>query len=277
MNVVGTVWKDGEIEIIVADYLDMLQLELGGVKFNKAERNRILQQRLGRTKGSIEYKHQNISAVLEMLGVPFIRGYMPAVNYQARLFEIVEEQLIGDSLLARLSDQPDDVDVPRAGIEFHDPPQRRRMPKEVGPVIHRILHRLDPAARDARARRLGEAGERYLFQSEQNRLSSIGRDDLAGKVRWVSKEDGDGTGYDILSFSARGEPRWLEVKTTNGPVTTPFWITRNELRVSEDNLAHFRLARLYDLSRTLAAYRLKPPLLDHVHSEVQRHPGGLPE
>ena len=262
MNISGTVWNDREIEIIVADYLDMLQLELGGKKFNKAGRNRVLQDRLGRAKGSIEYKHRNISAVLEMLGMPFIEGYKPAVNYQTRLFKIIEEQL--DGLVVRLSDRPDDFDVPPAGIEFHDPPQRRETLKEVSTEIRLILDRADPAARDARARKLGEAGERCLFQSEQNRLSSIGRDDLAGMVRWVSKEDGDGAGYDILSFSARGEQRWLEVKTTNGPATTPFWITRNELRVSEENPACFRLVRLYDLSRAPAAFQLKPPLLDHV-------------
>ncbi len=269
MNIYGTVWNDREIEIIVEDYLDMLQLELAGKEFNKARRNRVLQGRLGRAKGAIEYKHQNISAVLEMLGMPFIRGYKPATNYQTRLFKIIEEQL--SSSLVHLSDQPGDFDVPPSGIEFYDPPQRREIPKEVSTEIRLILDRVDPATRDARARKLGEAGERCLFQSEQNRLSSIGRDDLAGMVRWVSKEDGDGVGYDILSFSARGEQRWLEVKTTNGPATTPFWITRNELRVSEENPARFRLVRLYDLSRTPAAFQLNPPLLDRVYISAEQY------
>lgn len=271
MSIRGTVWKDREIEILVEDYLDMLQLELSGKNFIKAERNRILQKRLGRTRTSIEYKHQNISAVMEMLGLPFIWGYKPAANYQARLFEIIEEQLAGSRDLMRLSDQPGDVIVPGAGVEFFAPPPRRELPEDINPVIRRILRKLDPAARDANARELGEAGERYLFHSEQNRLSSIGRDDLAEKVRWVSKEDGDGAGYDILSYSARGETRWLEVKTTNGPITTPFWITRNELRVSEENPAHFRLARLYDFSRSPAAYQLKPPLSDHINLRATQY------
>ena len=95
-------------------------------------------------------------------------------------------------------------------------------------------------------------------------MSTNGRDDLAAKVRWVAKEDGDGAGFDILSFSKRGEGRWLEVKTTNGPAATPFWISENELRVSEERQDVFRLVRLYDFSRKPAAYRLKPPLTDHV-------------
>ena len=107
--------------------------------------------------------------------------------------------------------------------------------QKINPDIHTIIRRFDPAVRDARARALGEAGEEFVFQAEQNWLSSNGRDDLAVKVRWVAKEDGDGAGFDILSFSRRGEKRWLEVKTTNGPSTTPFWISENERRVSEEN------------------------------------------
>ena len=261
----GADWDDNEIEIIVADYFDMLQMEQAGIKFNKYEHNRMLQQQLGRTKGSIEYKHQNTSAVLAMLGLPFIWGYKPAVNFQARLFEIIEQQLTGSTLLTHLSESTVATAIPGSGIEFHKPPTKRQYLEDAVPSIHRIFHALDPTVRDARARVLGEAGEKFLFQVEQDRLSSFGRDDLAEKVRWVSKEDGDGAGYDILSYSDLGEPRWLEVKTTNGPSITPFWITGNELRVSEERPEFFRLTRLYNFSWAPAAFRLKPPLCDHVN------------
>ena len=93
--------------------------------------------------------------------------------------------------------------------------------------------------------------------------------ELAGGA--VVKEDGDSADYDILSFSRRGEERWLEVKTTNGPATTPFWITANERRVSEQRPDVFRLARLYDFSRTRAAFQLKPPLTDHVRLAASQY------
>ena len=93
--------------------------------------------------------------------------------------------------------------------------------------------------------------------------------ELAGGA--VVKEDGDSADYDILSFSRRGEERWLEVKTTNGPATTPFWITANERRVSEQRPDVFRLARLYDFYRTRAAFRLKPPLTDHVRLAASQY------
>ena len=260
-----SMWNDNEIEIIVAEYIDMLQLELASVKFNKAERSRILRQQLGRSKSSVEYKHRNISAVMAILGLPFIWGYKPAANFQVRLIEIIEQQLTGSTLPAAVSEWPGDP-TPRAiSIDFHRPPPRRQDVKNAEPIFQRILGKFEPAARDARARILGEAGEKFLFETEQDRLSSLGRDDLAEKVRWVSKEDGDGLGYDVLSYSRLGQPRWLEVKTTNGPNVTPFRITRNELRVSEETPRFFRLVRLYNFSWAPAAFKLKSPLSDHVN------------
>ena len=265
MNARGAAWNAKEIASIVSDYLDMLQMELAGIPFNKAQRNRMLQQRLGRTEGSIEYKHQNISAVMAMLDLPFIWGYKPAMHFQALLCEIVEAQLVRSGLRERLSGQFGDIVMPGAAIEWREPPDRHRQAENADAAIRLVLDRLDLADRNARARALGEKGEAFLYRAERKRLRARGRDDLAGRVRWVSKEDGDGAGYDILSFSAAGEPRWLEVKTTNGPRLTPFWMTANELRTSEKNPACFRLVRLYNFSWAPAAFRLRPPLSDHVH------------
>src|SRR5262249_7795451 len=58
-------WSRGEVELIVADYFRMLQAELAGDSYRKADHNRVLRTRLdGRSKSSVEFKHQNISAVL---------------------------------------------------------------------------------------------------------------------------------------------------------------------------------------------------------------------
>ena len=265
MKNAGTHWTTDEIEIIVEDYLDKLRMEMRGRYFNKAERNRMIQETLGRSKGSIEYKHQNISAVMAMLGLPFIWGYKPAVNYQTRLFEVIEDKLKQDNLVQRLADHVAEPSVPELGITFQQPPPKSPNHHKTSRTIRQILRNFDPATRDFRARVLGEAGEKFLFHAEQCRLHSAGQEDLAKEVRWVSKEDGDGAGFDILSFSELGEERWLEAKTTNGPLTTPFWISKNELRVSEERQDVFRLVRLYDFSRTPAAYQLKPPLVDYVH------------
>src|SRR4051812_42143386 len=61
----GRPWSREEVDLIVADYFSMLRAELAGEPYSKADHNRALQPLLGgRSKSSIEFKHQNISAVL---------------------------------------------------------------------------------------------------------------------------------------------------------------------------------------------------------------------
>lgn len=72
---IGQDWSREEAEVTVEDYFQMLRLEAIGQVFNKAEHNEQLRRRRhARSKGSIELKHQNISAVLDQLGLPYIRG-----------------------------------------------------------------------------------------------------------------------------------------------------------------------------------------------------------
>lgn len=260
----GAPWTRPEIEAIVADYIEMLTIELAGDTVVKAERNRALQALTGRSRGSIEYKHQNISAVMAEFGLPFISGYKPAKNYQRALFETVDARLSAQGLHDRLATTASMGLATPAELEYQTAPILSEKQQKLDPGIHSIIRRYDAALRDARARALGAAGEALVFRAEQNRLSLWGRDDLAAKVRWVAKEEGDGAGFDILSFTRRGEERWLEVKTTNGPATTPFWISENERLVAEKNPDVFRLTRLFDFARGPAAFCLKPPLTDHV-------------
>ena len=92
-NVRGSVWSDLEVDAIVADYFAMLRDEIAGTPFNKSEHRRALQSQTGREPGSIERKHQNVSAVLERLGLPFIRGYKPLAHFQNALLNAVERNL----------------------------------------------------------------------------------------------------------------------------------------------------------------------------------------
>lgn len=87
-------WSRDEVELIVADYFSILRAELSGEPVNKTAHNRRLQQEIARSKGSIEFKHANISAVLLNLGdLPYIDGYKPRGNYQHLLEQVVLERL----------------------------------------------------------------------------------------------------------------------------------------------------------------------------------------
>ncbi len=130
-------------------------------------------------------------------------------------------------------------------------------------MLH-VARKFDVAARDERNRILGRAGEERVLAHERASLESVGRHDLARKVRWVSEEDGDGAGYDIASFRADGWVRLVEVKTTNGWERTPFQISRNELAVAEERRSEWCLFRLWNFSREPKAFELHPPLDAHV-------------
>lgn len=64
-----------------------------GIFVRLAEHNRAMQAMTGRPRGAIEYKHQNISAVLKGLNEDWIPGYKPAFNFQLSLADAVDRWL----------------------------------------------------------------------------------------------------------------------------------------------------------------------------------------
>ena len=199
-------WSRLEVEAIVADYLKMLSLELGGQAYNKTGHRRALQQKLNaRSDGSIEFKHCNISAVMIDLGFPYIRGYKPRSNYQALLYEAVEQQVNRIASLDTLALAA--VEQPAASLEIVD----FAKVKTDSPVLRRTASDSDLArnytpttkrdylARESRNASLGLAGEEFVVRYEHWRLNQLGKPSLADRVEHVSKTKGDGLGYDVLS------------------------------------------------------------------------------
>jgi hypothetical protein len=86
-------WSDQENDVIIAVYFQILGDELAGRGYNKAAHNRSLQQALGRSKGSIEFKNCNISAALLGFGLSYVRGYQPRFNFQMSLAEAISRWL----------------------------------------------------------------------------------------------------------------------------------------------------------------------------------------
>ena len=82
----GEEWTYHENDLIVPNYFAMLQDDLSRQTYNKAAHNWQIQLLTGRGRGSIEFKHQNISAVLKGLGESWITGYKPAMNFQTTLW-----------------------------------------------------------------------------------------------------------------------------------------------------------------------------------------------
>jgi hypothetical protein len=247
-------WSRVEVEAIVADYLEMLTLELRGERFNKLARNRALEASIGRTHGSIERKHQNISAVLLELGWRYVDGYKPLGNYQDMLRDIVVERIGDASKLEKLAAKAADAPARMPSVCdilacWKDPPlsatPRRDRYSEVRRPPRAPRLGVDYLAREASNASLGAAGEKFAFDFERARLIQAGCEALADRVEHVSVSQGDGAGFDIRSFDVGGRDRFIEVKTTAGGKQMPFFVLRNELDVSRERHDSYHLYRLF--------------------------------
>lgn len=89
----GTPWNSKEIGVAITLYAEMLELERKGIPYSKAEYARRGAELTSRSANSMEYKFQNISAILSQIDLPFINGYKPRVNYQGALKVEVLERL----------------------------------------------------------------------------------------------------------------------------------------------------------------------------------------
>lgn len=257
--------------LLVADYFDMLELDLLGKIYNKAEHNRLIRERLtARSKSSVEFKHQNVSAVLLKLGLPYIDGYKPARNYQRSLVDIVKAHLENNrGFLTVLEQSADAIPDQLPKIDhwdriFEAPPDETPTPEELPePWRSREGWKIDFARRDAGNRRLGRLGENFTLDLERRRLQSHGRDDLAKKVEWVADTSGDGLGYDVLSFDEVDDSeRFIEVKTTVRGKYSPFFVTSNEVRCSQALARQYHLYRLFRFMEQPRVYVLHGALSD---------------
>ena len=257
-------WSREEVEAIVTDYLSMLSFELAGVPYSKTEHRRQLSRLLnGRSDGSIEFKHQNISAVMIDLGFPYVPGYLPRFNYQDLLYDVVAERMAGateiEQLAARDANKPaalptvDDIlqaltdpPTPRAQRTMADRASRRYMSRRPRTSVNYLEI-------EARNKSLGRAGEEFVVRFEQARLIKASHERLASKIEHVSLTQGDGAGFDILSFEETGADRFIEVKTTKNGKETPFFLSRNEVEVSRESADRYHLYRVFD-------WRTKPRL-----------------
>ncbi|TSA41651.1 MAG: DUF3883 domain-containing protein [Verrucomicrobiales bacterium] len=272
----GEDWSPQEVRATVLDYMAMLKFELSAQTYNKTTHRRALLTRLaGRSDGAVELKHQNISAVLRDMGHFWIPGYKPRSNYQGILATEIEAWVAANPEIDRHALAA--AEAPAATPEHFDfttfevssPSLRvgseagvREMQAPFGEQT-RVAVRRDYAAREARNSSLGQAGEELVVKFEQYRLLKDGRDHLAAKVEHVSKDQGDGLGFDVLSFDSEGNERFIEVKTTAFAKETPFYASASEIRFAQKNAERFSLYRLFEFRKTPKCYTLPGMIEDH--------------
>lgn len=269
--VAHTPWTPFEVSATVRSYLGMLVQELAGQHYNKSACRQLLFEQLGgvRSHGSLEFKYCNISAVLQLLHYPSINGYKCRNNFQKSLIEEVERQIPTYPQLAMIVqaaiDQPAVEPVaPSFEKALQAPPTVSKNVSEtlVEYAVHSPIKR-DYLAQEARNQSLGLAGERFVVAYEKWHLERLGLPGLAQRVAHVSQTEGDGSGFDIRSFDASGKEKMIEVKTTRFAKDTPFFVSRNELKVSQAQAAHFHLYRVYEFRQNPKLFTLQGAISNH--------------
>jgi hypothetical protein len=256
-------WSQEEVAATVADYFDMLAAELRGERINKNEHIRQLYKILrNRSVGAIGFKYSNISAVLVELGFPYIDGYKPRGNYQILLRDEIVSRLDDSAELRLLTSAIVEASASKSPIArslsdiLVPPPIRYRHSKHVyddrkpTQSPRRNVNYLEIEARNAS---LGLSGELFALEFEHRRLWETNHRALANRIEHVSQTQGDGLGYDILSFDLDGRERLIEVKTTNFGPMTPFFVARREVTKSSEEPSKFNLYRVF-------GYRKAPQL-----------------
>ena len=96
---------------------------------------------------------------------------------------------------------------------------------------------------------IGLAGELFFLELETENVRQRFGEELASQIIHSSRKDGDGTGYDILSFDDHGI-KHIEVKTTKNKLTSAFYMSYNEKAFLDQHIDTYFLVRIYDFNKT---------------------------
>jgi hypothetical protein len=261
-------WSIDEINAIVDDYMSMLLQDLKGEKYNKtSHREKLKPQLNNRTDGSIEFKHQNISAALIDLDYPYIDGYKPRFNYQNELFQAI-------------SKKTEEIDFDLPNIIDNNLNKTKKSSKDLTPILIEVQppttinRKINPyekiefgrnnkknyALIENNNKNLGRRGEELVLEFEKQRVTKLKLD--VSKVQWISEIKGDDEGYDILSLNDDGSARYIEVKTTTQGIDFHFFISGREVEFSRRNKDNYFIYRVFNLNKSPNFYTQKGYVID---------------
>jgi len=93
----------------------------------------------------------------------------------------------------------------------------------------------------------GNLAENLVYTAEKLKLIEQNREDLADKVKWISRDSGDGYGYDILSYELLDNNNYkeiyIEVKSTKN-INDNFIMSANELKFAIEHKDNYKLYRV---------------------------------
>jgi hypothetical protein len=150
------------------------------------------------------------------------------------LYEAMAESL----LLADVDDYVlETLKVPETKVsltDFHLRPAPRKISKSKDTQSNKGSFR-----RSKKSDKIGKLGEEFVYNYEVKSLQESGNLELASKVVWHRDDPLNRTpGWDITSYDAQGNLKYIEVKSTEGDSINEILLTRNEVeKLNQESLA----------------------------------------
>ena len=110
------------------------------------------------------------------------------------------------------------------------------------------------------SKKVGDAGENYVYEYERNKLKKLGMSNLADSIVKQYEDLSYFPGYDIQSFDEKGNKIFIEVKSTKGKNKSFFEISENEIKVAK------KLGESYYIYQVTSA--LTDPIISTVISNL---------
>ncbi|MFO7968742.1 MAG: MrcB family domain-containing protein [Bacillota bacterium] len=179
-------------------------------------------------------------------------------GYEGFIKSILEKKWIAlyeDDILTRKMNEEilkesglDKASVKEISVSVVDPDDYDK--PQVVSKSSKILRKTDYIKKAKRDSANGFLGEQTVIFYEKERLSSLGRKDLADRVRSLSNTS-DSFGFDILSFDVNDKdvvvPRLIEVKSTSSEEDAVVYFSENEIEVSKKHKAQYWVYRVIDV------------------------------
>lgn len=252
-------WALEQCEKTAIAYFSCLKAKQSSKTFNRTATVRQVAEQIKQPIGAVDSNFQNIDAILSRAGLPRL-NQVTAASAEGLLRLVVLDPL---AIWWNDLDMPGSVANNQRAVEevFIDVCRGGTSVNAVAPdSVELQAIRINFAGRDEHNRKIGRAGEEWVFKLQVDLLKAAGRSDLANQVRWISRDLGNGLGYHIESRDIDGKPLFIVVKTTKAGSQTPFYLTETELNVSKMHDSRYLLYRVFDLNDDPKIFVVPGPL-----------------
>jgi hypothetical protein len=278
-RVIGEIdyWTDEQSEFVCKYYIAQLKKHLLSKEPQKQQvAKNYLMSELGKSSKAVRLKLHHISSILVNSDLPYLESFKPIPRAEIDLIDWNETNVLKKILLEEFN-EPDFLDFLSSlsakteystevtkEIQVEQPPDEdvfEHLENADQPSL-RIRPKINYVEREIRNTKLGEAGETWVINFERQRLLAEGREDLANKIVWASKDVGDGLGFDIISYNSSGDKVYIEVKTTCLGKFSAFYLTQKEIQTSLKLGVSYYIYRVFDFNKETKLFTIENSLAD---------------